>query len=448
MSGAMSIPPEDSLAWVATALTPSTRALQAMSERFRDEIARGLAGGGGSLKVLPTFIGQPRGDERGEVLYLDWGGTHGRAGRVLLSGDGSVDVADEEAVTFSEEQKTGPAGVVLDAIADAVARVAGHERTGRRRALGFVYSFPARLERIDRATALSLTKGWRVDGLVGRDVVELLARALARRGATEVAITAVANDTVAALALSTYRARGRDRHARPAEIGLIVGTGTNQAADLGHSGIRNLESGNFDGVTELETPYDVAIDREAGEPAPGAQRLEKMAAGQYLGEIVRRLVRDLARRTPWFRSWNAPALDARFGLDTASLSRIEADRSAACSDTERLLAGLGVTSSSEERVALRHLARVVVTRSARLIAAGLVGTLRHIDPDLGKPHRIAVDGSLYGGYPNYEGFVRQGLEELVGPERAGPLRLEFVRNSTALGAAVIAAVAGERPRSR
>ena len=428
------------LAATATALTPSTAALHAMSESFREEIGRGLAGRGGSLKMLPTFVRCPRGDERGQVMFLDWGGTHGRAGSAVLSGDGRVEVEREEIFTFSDEDKTAPSDHVFDTIAAALERVAGRDRVTER-PLGFAYSCPARLERIDRAIALSLTKGWRLQGLEGRDVVELLAQALARRGMRNVTVSAVANDTAAALALLTYRARGHDRLAPPADIGLIVGTGTNQAADFGALEIRNLESGNFGAVTDLWAPCDAALDREAGETAPGAQRFEKMAAGHYLGDIVRRLVTDLASRSTLFRSWTAGALRSPFGFDTANLSRLEADGSAGLADTERLLRGMGVESSVEEREALRTLARLVVTRSARLVAAALLGTLSHMDPRLEFPHLVAVDGSLYGGYPGYGGLVRRGLEELVGSERADRIRLEFVKESTALGAAVIAAVA-------
>jgi len=432
----------DPLAATAAALTPSTAALQAMSERFQEEIERGLGGRGGSLKVLPTFLRQPRGDERGEVLFVDWGGTRGRAGRVRLGGDGRVDMVQEDVFTFSSEDKAEPADHVFDTIAAALERVAGRDRSSR--PLGLAYSFPARLERIDPAIALPLTKGWQLPGLEGHDVVGLLARALQRRGLDNVAVSAVANDTVAALALLSFRIRSRDRAARPAEIGLIVGTGTNQAADLGTLGIRNLESGNFDAVTALEAPCDVALDREVREPRPGAQRLEKMVAGQYLGELVRRLVIDLAPRSTLFRSWTGAAFQGPFGFETANLSRIEADGSPDLSESERLLRGLGIESSAEERRALKTLARLVVTRSARLIAAALLGTLRRIDPRLESPHRIAVDGSLYGGYPNYDGLVRRGLEDLAGSAPADRVRLEFVKDSTGLGAAVIAAVARDR----
>src|SRR3989454_913673 len=169
------------LAATATALTPSTADLHAMSESFREEIARGLAGSGGSLKMLPTFVRQPRGDERGQVMFLDWGGTHGRAGSVVLGGDGRVEVEREEVFTFSDEDKAAPPDHVFDTMAAALERVTGRDRITPR-PVGFAYSFPARLERIDRAIALSLTKGRRLQRLEGRDVVELLAQALPPRG--------------------------------------------------------------------------------------------------------------------------------------------------------------------------------------------------------------------------------------------------------------------------
>ncbi|HYB40873.1 MAG TPA: hexokinase family protein, partial [Candidatus Methylomirabilis sp.] len=223
---------ERAIASAAVALTPSTAALHSLCGRFREELARALAGRAGSLKMLPTFVQPPRGDERGPALFIDWGGTHGRAGCVALDGAGRVEMLREERFTFGEAARAGPAERAFDAIAAALARVIGPEAAP----LGFVYSFPARLERIDRAIALPLTKGWRLRGLEGQDVVGLLVGALGRRGLRQATVTAVCNDTVAAMAALTYRLRGLDRRARPADIGLIVGTGSNQAADLGAEG--------------------------------------------------------------------------------------------------------------------------------------------------------------------------------------------------------------------
>jgi hexokinase len=430
------------VAAAVAALTPSTEALRDLVRGFRSAMADGLAGRPSSLKMLPTFVEQPRGDERGRVVVVDWGGTNARVSVIELGG-GDARVVTEDDFPFSESDRTGSADRVFDVIAGAVERVVRGESGPL--PLGLVYSFPARLERVDRALALPLTKGWRTFGLEGHDVVELLRVALGRRGLGRVTVAAVANDTVAALILQSYRIRGHAAAATPAEVGLILGTGTNQAADLPGAGIRNLESGNFDGVGTVAAPWDRALDRALADPVPGAQRFEKMAAGRYLGEILRRAIVDLGRSTPLFR-WPGSAMDTPWSLDTVRLSAVAEDESKDLSRTDEILRTLGAVSTLDERVAVRDLARAVGGRAARLVAAGLYGTLTFIDPDLHDEHTVAVDGGVYGGYPGFDERVRDGVRELAGAERAGRVRLAYVKDSTSAGAAVIAAVAARRQR--
>jgi hexokinase len=433
MSG-MSAVDEAVLARAAALFDAPTEALEAIARELTRQMARGLVGEPSSLRMLQTFTRQPCGRERGRVVVVDWGGSKARAGVVELDGAGAARVLAEETHTFSEAEKRGTPEPVFDLIAGAVGRVVRAHRIAAA-PLAFVYSYPARLERIDRAMALAATKGWRLQGLVGQDVAALLGAALRRAGLDRVAVTAVANDTVAALMLQSYRARGRDPEAHPADIGLILGTGTNQAADLGAAGIRNLESGNFDGVAAVETPYDAALDREVD---PGAQRFEKMVSGHYLGEILRRALQTVP-------GWAAPGLASPFALDGVHLSRLAADSTAALDDVDALLRALGVASSRPERHAVRALGAAVARRAARLVAAALLGTLRFVDPRLDGRRTIAVDGSLWGGYPGFGALVRETLGELAGAERAARIETVFVKDSTSAGAAVIAAVAaGQR----
>jgi len=406
--------------------------LEPIARDLTRQMARGLVGEPSSLKMLQTFTRQPSGRERGRVVVVDWGGTKARAGLVELGPGGAVRIVAEETLTFSESDKRGAPEPVFDLIARAVGRVAQGQGVAAA-PLAFIYSYPARLERIDRAVALASTKGWRLEGLVGQDVAALLGAALLRAGLARIALAAVANDTVAALMLHSYRARGRDAAARPADVGLIVGTGTNLAADLGPAGIRNLESGNFDGVGAVETAYDVALDREVDEPPPGAQRFEKMVSGHYLGEILRRAMEDMGKRTE--------PLATPFTLDSAHLSRIAADGTAGLDDVDALLRALGTSSTVEERRGVRALGAAIARRAARLVGTALVGTLRFLDAELAERRTIAVDGSLWGGYPGFEALVRETIAELLGGERASRIETAYVKDSTSAGAAVIAAVA-------
>lgn len=436
---AMSASDEAVLARAVAAFEAKAAVLDAIAYDFKGQMARGLSGAGGSLKMLRTFTRQPTGRERGRVVVVDWGGTKGRAGLVELAGGGAADIVTEEVFTFSEVLKRGAAERVFDAIADAIGRVV-HGQPAGTYPLGFVYSYPARLERIDRAVALALTKGWSLTGLEGQDVAGLLNDALRRRGLGRMIVSAVANDTVAALMLQSYRARGAGEDAKTADIGLILGTGTNQAADLGPAGIRNLESGNFDGVTTIETPYDAALDRELPEPRPGAQRFEKMVSGRYLGELLRRVVDDLGRRTTWFAWSRTSAFGTPFAVGSEHLSRMAEDRTEERSGVDALLRDLGVTSTRDERRGLQELSGAIVRRAARLVATALLGTLRFLDPEVSDRRTIAVDGSLWGGYPGFEALVRETLTEMLGA-RARRIEIVFVKDSTSTGAAVIAAVA-------
>src|SRR4029077_15237385 len=89
-------------------------------------------------------------------------------------------------------------------------------------------------------------------------------------------------------------------------------------------------------------------DRELDEPPPGAQRFEKMVSGHYLGEIVRRVLVDLERRTAAFHWSAAPAIATAFGFDSAHLSRIAADRSAALDEVRALLSAVGIARTTAE----------------------------------------------------------------------------------------------------
>ena len=424
---------ETRLARTAARFDAPAAALEAIARELTRQMARGLVGEPSSLKMLQTFTHRPSGRERGRVVVVDWGGTKARAGLVELGVGGAARLVAQEALTFSEGDKRGAPEPVFDLIARAVGRVVQAQGVAVA-PLAFVYSYPARLERIDRAVALASTKGWALEGLQGQDVAGLLGAALRRAGLDRIAVAAVANDTVAALMLKSYRARGRDPGARPADVGLILGTGTNLAADLGPAGIRNLESGNFDGVAVVETPYDIALDRELDEPKPGAQRFEKMVSGHYLGEILRRALGDVGPRA-------SAGLATPFALDSAHLSRIAADRTDGLDDVDALLHALGVASTREERRGVRALGSAIARRAARLVGAALVGAVRFLDAELADRRTIAVDGSLWGGYPGFEALVREAFVDLVGAARAERIEIEYVKDSTSAGAAVIAAVA-------
>ena len=98
-------------------------------------------------------------------------------------------------------------------------------------------------------------------------------------------------------------------------------------------------------------------------------------------------------------------------------------------------------------------------RAARLVAATLLGTIRHLDPELARPRSIAVDGSVWGGYPNFETMVRDTFAERLGPARvtmaaqriavAGEIeRCTLQGDAHANGALVVPTIAARRAIDR
>jgi len=423
-------------------LRPTTAVLRELCEKFHQEAQRGVEETGSSLKMLKTFARQPSGREGGRVVVVDWGGTNCRAVAVSLDGRGGYRLENETSFKFEDRLKKGPAADVFDAIAATIEQLLEADGTGEY-SLALIYSFPARLHALDHAVSLKLTKGWRPRGLEGENIVALLRAALDRRRLSRVKVRAVANDTVAPMVLCSYERRAKDSSATLADMGLILGTGTNQAIDLGDPGIRNMESGGFDGVRRIQGSIDRALDAELSDPSPGGQLYEKMVSGQYLGEVVRRALLELARSTPWFRR-GAPALTNVFGLDSAVLSAIAVDDEEERPLVAAELGKLEVDSDVMERSLLQWLAHAVVRRSARLVAVGILGALRCIDPAGERPHCVAVDGSLYGGYPRYDELLRSALDEVGGASTSTRVTRVFVKNSTSAGAAVIAAAAADR----
>ena len=60
---------------------------------FHQEMHSGLAGEKSSLKMIPSFVGRPRGTEKGNFLTLDLGGTNIRVLAVVLDGKVNASLA-------------------------------------------------------------------------------------------------------------------------------------------------------------------------------------------------------------------------------------------------------------------------------------------------------------------------------------------------------------------
>ncbi len=404
---------------------------------FQHAMCYGLTGGVSSLKMLPSFLGNPTGQEQGQVIAVDFGGTNVRVLLVELTGKGQVNIIDKRTALLKDKHgdydytaASASGSELFDFIAGKVAEIAPR---GGAYPLGHTFSFPCRQHGVNEAVLISWTKEFKTGGVEGQNIGELLQAALKRKGGSHIRPLAVINDTTGTLLSTAYTDTATS-------IGSICGTGHNTCylepchPSTGQPMIINLESGNFDGI--LQTEYDWQLDKDSEKM--GAQRLEKMASGQYLGELVRLILYRLA--ADGYINTTADKLGVPYSVSTEDISPVLADTSPALD----AVAGMAVRCWGinglriDELAAIQTVAHFVTRRSARLVAATWAGILIKIDPMLTRRHTIAVDGSLYEKMPGYEAHLVEAISEIFS-QNAKQISIKLSKDGSGIGAAIAAA---------
>lgn len=431
----------------------SDKTLMELSVRFRREMDKGLCrdtNPTAAVKMLPTFVrSTPDGTEQGEFLALDLGGSNFRILLVKVKGNGEQKVEMESQIyDIPELVMRGSGSELFDHIADCLASFL--EKMGikdKKLPLGFTFSFPCQQTKLDESVLMSWTKGFRLSGVEGKDVVSLLRRSIKKRGDFDTDIMAVISDTVGTMMTCGFD----DRHC---EIGLIVGTGTNACymeqmrnlqlldGDEGQMCV-NTEWGAFgdDGALEdLRTDIDREID--AGSLNPGKQLFEKMISGMYMGELVRLILVKMARDSLLFEGKTTAELLTTGRFSTSYIYTIESDKEEeGLVNAEKVLRSMGLDPSAEDCGATRRICQIVSTRAARLCAATLAAVMRQIrDNKAAEKLRITigVDGSVYKGHPQFARRLNKMVRRLV-PDC--DVRFLESQHGSGKGAAMVTAVA-------
>jgi len=410
---------------------------QEIISHFHREMRYGLAGEKSSLKMIPSFVGRPKGTEKGRFLALDLGGTNIRILAVELDGKGNAAIAEVSKFVIPQEIMCGAGEKLFDYIADCIQLFFKENNIGAQQAydLAFTFSFPVEQSSIASGKLIGWTKGFTAAGVEGKDVVALLSGALKRREIGFVQVAALVNDTVGTLVDKSYADPSCD-------MGVILGTGTNacypekiahilKCSGLGASGemIINIEWGGF---SQLKTNiYDHLLDRASLNP--GKQLFEKMVSGMYLGEIARLVIVEMVERGLLFRGTSLSAFSKGYALTTEHLSM-------AAQGTD-FFAGFGLRDVAvADTQTIREICRIVSTRSARLAGAAIAAVVTWMDADLESEHTIAIDGSLFEKYPGFKGQMVDILHDLFG-ERGARIKLDLAKDGSGIGSAIIGAVA-------
>ncbi|KAM7536936.1 hypothetical protein Aperf_G00000076724 [Anoplocephala perfoliata] len=334
--------------------------------------------------------------------------------------------------------------------------------------MGFTFSFPVSQEGINRGKLIRWTKGFGASGVIGKDVVELLNKALSDLVGEfnlkfislmkdlKVTCRALVNDTVGALASCAFLDP-------ETAAGLIVGTGTNAAyveqlsaakkiTDLpptATSVVINIEWGAFGDhgcLAEFFTEYDRIVDAESVNP--GEQIFEKMSSGMYIGELVRYLLRKLIDEKVLFEGITPEGLDKKDSFPTYYLSEVDRDPTHLFYSTEYILReSFKMTKfTNEDLKIVRYVCTSVANRAASFVAAGLVATIVFtyfgiacILNRMDRPRTtIAVDGSLFKFHPVFARTMVEVITKLIPPRCAFRLKLSEDGSGKGAGALVAA----------
>ncbi|KAI9025168.1 hexokinase-domain-containing protein [Phycomyces nitens] len=425
----------------------SAEQMQDIVSQFNSEMRRGLETPKATVAMIPSFVtGKPTGEETGRYLALDLGGTNLRVCEFSLLGQGEYKVHQQKYV-ISDELKTGDMRNLCDFIADCVDNFVtenGSDSLENDLQLGFTFSFPVLQTDINRGTLIQWTKGFNCTNAVGKDVVVLLQDAFLRKN-VNVHIAALVNDTVGTLMAHAYKYP-------ETSMGVILGTGTNAAYYEKLSGIKkweggavafddmvvNMEWGAFDNERRVLplTIYDNKLDRESINPRQ--QIFEKMISGMYLGEIARNALLQLVDRLLLFKGVSSSEMNKQWCFETAYMSAISSDTSEDLEETKHLLeAVMQIPSTSlMDREIVKKVCIAVGRRAARLSACGIAAVISQ-QGSIGQDTLVAIDGSVYEFYPNFENDMTEGLKDLFG-EDGSCVRFALARDGSGLGAAIIA----------
>ncbi|XP_042212278.1 hexokinase type 2-like isoform X2 [Homarus americanus] len=425
----------------------SQEVLEEVCDCLQEEINKGLAKDSNpeaTIKCFPTYVRElPNGKEHGRFLALDLGGTNFR---VLLIQLGDKCTMDSRIYAVPQPIMVGPGDGLFGHIADCLASFIKERNLGDELLpLGFTFSFPCKQEGLTKARLAHWTKGFKCEGVEGRDVVELLKKALAKRGDVKIKICAVLNDTTGTLMSCAWKNSN-------CRIGLIVGTGTNAcymeklekvelwdgATDEPNQVVINTEWGAFgdNGCLDfVRTEYDDNIDRESINP--GKQLFEKMISGMYMGEIARQVLVRLVSEGLLFGGYTSDFLLEKGSFFTKYISEIESDKAGDFNNCRAILEELGFNDATDTDCAnVRHVCECTSRRAAFLAAAGVSVLLNRINEE---SVSVAVDGSVYRFHPHFHNLMVKQISQLIKPGIKFDLMLS--EDGSGRGAALVAAVA-------
>ena len=435
-----------------------------MSTRMQEEYKEGLRKS--DISMLPSYQHTlPSGEEKGDYLALDVGGSTLRIALIRLGGrnGGGLQMKRSRSFAIDEDVRRLRGEQFFDWMAGKISEMKTEYnfiqgRSDERLQMGMAWSFPIEQTSPSTGRLLRMGKGFRADhGLEGEDIGELIMRACRKKG-LNVEMCAIVNDSSATLLSQAYQ----DSATR---MSLILGTGMNAAVflpvptigndkfgvrpdgwlDTAERVVVNTELSMFGKRTLQATKWDDELN--AKHILPDFQPLEYLITGRYLGEIVRLIMLEAISSAGLFDGQVPKGLDEAYTFDTKTLANFESDTSPilanACSAFLQAHP-LRMSPSLRELQFIRDIGRVVSKRAAAYLAVSLhalwaVRTASEgMEPGEASHVTIACTGSMVEKYPAFRHATQQYLDKLsvMSGSAEGAVTLEIASEGSIFGAAV------------
>ncbi|KAI7056796.1 hexokinase-1 [Hortaea werneckii] len=433
----------------------------AMSAQLQQEYREKLQSS--DISMLPSYQHTlPTGNETGDFLALDVGGSTMRVALVRLAGakaqegEASMQVRRIRSVVIDKRIRDLRGQEFFDWMAERIGDMLAeyNHMNGTRDALlqmGLAWSFPIEQTSPRSGKLLPMGKGFRAThGVEGEDLSELVMKSCRARG-LNVEMKAIVNDGAATLLSQAYR----DPSTR---MSLILGTGMNAAVYLpvtalgpgkfgsrpatwhaaAHHVLVNTELSMFGKHILPTTRWD--DDLNAHHLLPDFQPLEYLVTGRYLGEILRLILLEAVSTAGLFGGELPAHLEDPYALDTRLLADFQLDTSPSLSAARASFLHAhpfrsGRVPRTEELKFLRDLSKLIADRAAVYLAVALhalwvvrtdaesFSSSDDDDVEAGvddqKQVTIACNGTIVEKYPGFRAACQGFLDRLCSLSSSG-----------------------------
>lgn len=407
--------------------------LKLMTDDFIAEMKNGLEGKGGSLLMLPTYIGAEGTIKPNQpVVAIDAGGTNFRA--VKMSFDNNLKL-----VTENLQQRKMPAIDEELSNKEFFATLAAYltEYKNVSDKIGFCFSYAVEIYPNKDGKLLEWSKEVKAPEVLGQMVGKNLLEAMGTPNKQIVLM----NDTVSTLLAGQAATAGREFDTY---IGFILGTGTNacyieenknitKTPNLALNGnqIINIETGNFNLMPR--TDIDVAFDNTT--KLPGRYTFEKMIAGGYFGGLCTTALKMAAKED---------VFSAESIVNMKEMGELTSE------EVNKFVCGIdlpanvlsAVLVTKEDKNAAAEIINALITRAAKLVAASLAAVILKTGKgkSIEKPVLMTIEGTTFYKLHNFQVMFEAYLQGFLSGENRRFYEIVEVPNSSLIGAGIAAIV--------